>query len=89
MISDTATGDTIITYIDGMKLLKNTERSIRLILKTKFEVSHAANVVGKYGKNRKEKLIFCVHLDTKYRTGGAAGNGAGVVLLTIAELFKD
>jgi hypothetical protein len=62
-----------------MKLLKNAEEIIKLILKTKFEVSHSANVAGKYGKNRKEKFVFCAHLDTKYGTGGAADNGAGVV----------
>lgn len=79
-----------VSTIDGIKLLKKAERSIRLTLKTKFEASHAANVIGKYGKNGKEKLVFCAHLDTKYGTDGAADNGAGIiVLLTVAELFKD
>jgi Predicted aminopeptidases len=79
-----------VSTIDGMKLLKNAEGSIKLILKTKFEASHAANVVGKYGKNEKEKLVFCAHLDTKYGTNGAADNGTGVVvLLMVAELLKD
>jgi len=79
-----------VSTIDGMKLLRNEERSIRLTLKTKFDASHAANVVGKYGKNGKERLVFCAHIDTKYGTDGAADNGAGViVLLTAAELLKD
>lgn len=79
-----------VSTIDGTKLLKNAEGRIRIILKTKFEASHAANVVGKCGKNEKKKLVFCAHLDTKYGTSGAADNGAGVVvLLTVAELLKD
>lgn len=79
-----------ISTIDGMRLLKNPEGKLRLKIKSEFEASHAANIVGKYGKNGKEKLVLCAHLDTKYGTDGASDNASGVaVLLTIAELLKD
>jgi len=77
-----------ISTIDSVKLLKNSGKNLELNIKSDFEASHAANVVGKYGKNGKEKLVLCAHLDTKYGTHGAADNGAGVAaLLTITELI--
>ena len=75
-----------VSSLDGMRLLKNSGEKLRLTVKSKFEASRAANIVGKYGKNGKEKIVLCAHLDTKYGTDGAADNGAGVAsLLTVAE----
>lgn len=77
-----------LSSLDGMRLLKNSGETLRLTVKSEFEAGSAANVVGKYGKNGKEKLVLCAHLDTKYGTDGAADNGAGVAaLLTVAELI--
>jgi aminopeptidase YwaD len=77
-----------VSSLDGMRLLKNSGEKLRLTIKSEFEAGSAANIVGKYGKNGKKKLILCAHLDTKYGTDGAADNGAGVVaLLTVAELI--
>ncbi|MDR7667320.1 M28 family peptidase [Methanosarcina sp. Z-7115] len=79
-----------ISAIDGMRLLKNAGKNLNLNIKSDLEASHAANVVGKYGINGKEKLVLCAHLDTKYGTDGASDNTSGVsALLTVAELLKD
>lgn len=86
-----------ISTIDGMRLLENPEGELKLKIRSEFEVSHAANIVGKYckngkvyGKSGKAKLVLCAHLDTKYGTVGASDNASGVaVLLTVAELLRN
>lgn len=77
-----------VSSLEGMRLLKNPGETLKLTIKSGFKASSAANVVGKYGKSGKKRLVICAHLDTKYETDGAADNGAGVAaLLTVAELI--
>jgi aminopeptidase YwaD len=79
-----------ISTIGGMRLLKDLGKNLKLNIKSDFEASHAANIVGKYGKDGKKKLVLCAHFDTKYGTDGASDNASGIaVLLTVAKLLKD
>ena len=68
-------------------LLENNSRKVKLTISTERIPATAYNVIAAYG-NKKEKVCFSAHIDTKPATPGALDNASGVAaLLTLAESF--
>lgn len=80
-----------ISYEEGAKLAKYSEKKITIKIKQKVEKRIANNIITTIkGKGLDENLTLAVgHYDTVSRSPGASDNGGGsVTLLKVAEYFS-
>ena len=74
----------------GLKLLKNPGASVHMKILARRAPSHTDNLIGRLPGERRERIIFCAHYDSKVDTPGAYDNAAGVgVLLTLAQFLSQ
>jgi aminopeptidase YwaD len=79
-----------MTEEEGQKLLKNTDKPIKLSIKARRIPSRGRNIIARVNGKAAEKIVFCAHIDAKQSTPGALDNATGVaVLLALGELIKD
>jgi aminopeptidase YwaD len=70
----------------GLMLLGQIGQPLRLRIDSQQTPSCFSNVIGRKGGTRRERVVFCAHLDSIADAPGAIDNGSGVaVLLTLAE----
>lgn len=80
-----------VSAANGIWLLKNLDKNVRLTILTEHSMGQGRNVIATIPGERPERIVICAHFDTKINTPGAVDNGAAVVALLAlaAELAKQ
>lgn len=74
----------------GLKLLKNPDAAVQMMIAARRTPSHTANVIGRLQGELSQRIVLCAHYDSKVDTPGAYDNAAGVgVLLSLAEILSQ
>ncbi len=73
----------------GLELLKAPGAIVRMKIVARRFPSHTDNVVARLQGGILQRIVFCVHYDSKIDTPGAYDNAAGVgAVLTLAEFLS-
>ncbi|KUG03248.1 hypothetical protein ASZ90_019347 [hydrocarbon metagenome] len=79
-----------LTPEEGEKLLGQKGMDIHLCIDSKRIPSTSCNVIAVKNGTKKDRIVFCAHIDTKKGTPGTIDNGGGVaVMLGLARLLAD
>lgn len=78
-----------MTEEEGLKLISQIGKIVRLESLSKRIPGKAYNVIGKKGNKNSPKIVLTAHIDAKKGTPGAIDNATGViVLLLLSDLLK-
>ncbi len=79
-----------MTAEEGEKLSKHIGETTTLTISASRKPAKGFNVSGKKGDEKKPRIVFSAHIDSKSGSPGALDNASGIVtLLLLAELLKD